>query len=100
MSGRGNIPSRAPEESFIVFGFTFHTVKEHPVHLISQFVDIIPNIVEISHGHFMQSAMVAIQPFLVAFQPSILSCFDFGSILGLSIFEDVSILSEKITLDS
>ena len=100
MSGRGNRATRAPEDSSIIVGFTFHSVKERSIHLISQFVDIVPNIVAINHGHFMRSAMVAIQPFLVAFQPSILSCFDLGSILGLLIFEDVSILCKKTTLYS
>ena len=100
ISVRGNRVTRAQEESLSVVGFTLHTVKERLIHPISQFVDIVPNIVTISHGHFMRSAMVAIQPFLVVFQPSILSCFEFGSILGLPIFKDVSILCKKITLYS
>ena len=89
-----------PEESFIIVGFTFNTIEECPIHRISQSVDIIPNIVVVSHGHCMRSAMVAIQPFLVVFQPSILKCFDFGSILGHPIFDDVILLCGKITLYS
>ena len=84
--------THAPEESSVVVRFTFHTVEEPPIDLISQFVDMVPNIVAISHGHFMWSTMVAVQPFLVAFQPLILSCFDLGSTFGLSIFKDVTVL--------
>ena len=84
--------THAPEESSVVVRFTFHTVEEPPIDLISQFVDIVPNIVVISHGHFVRSVMVAIEPCLVAFQPLILRCFDLCSILGLPIFKDVSVL--------